>query len=524
MVSLPKYSTLDTVGSCLKRSAVRYPNKTALISGSTRMTYREFNEEVNRFAHAIAKLGIAPGDKVTLMSSNSIEFLVIWYGLAKAGITMVPMNLMLKGGEVSFIVNHSESKAFIVEGKFYGAMKDVRSEMKSVKNYLYIDSAGSGKTPDGMLDFKAFLSKEKSVEEPLVEVDSEDIAQLAYTSGTEALPKGVMQTHRGLISEYVSSIVDGELRTDDIATVTMPLFHCAQVHCFSGPHIYLGATQILMPGFDPVRMLETIEKEEVTFTFGLPAQYRAMLALPDFNKYDLSTLRMCVYAMAPVSQQELKVFMERFKPKRGFEIYFGQTEMSPVTTILNPEEHAFKEGSVGKAVLNVEMAIMDDDGRILPPGEIGEIVYKGGHTMKGYLKDEAKTREAFKYGWFHSGDLARMDVEGYIWFEDRKKDMIKSGGENVASIEVEKCIYNFPDVQEVAVVGLPDPQWIERVAAFVVLKPGATVDPQAVIAHCKANLAGYKVPKRVEIVKEIPKTATGKVRKNVIRDMCAGKQ
>jgi len=523
MISLPKYSTLDTVGSCLKRSAVRYPKKTALISGDTRMTYKELNDEVNRFAHAIMKLGVKQGDKVTLMSSNSIEFLFVWYGLAKAGITMVPMNLMLKGGEVSFIANHSESKAFIVEDKFYGAMKDVMGEMKTVKNYIHIDSAGAGKAPEGMLDFKAFMAEEKSVEEPLVEVDSEDIAQLAYTSGTEALPKGVMQTHRGLIANYVSSIVDGELRTDDIATVTMPLFHCAQVHCFTGPHIYLGATQILMPGFDPLRMLDTIQKEKVTFTFGLPAQYRAMLALTDFNKYDLSSLRMCVYAMAPVSQQELKVFMEKFKPKRGFEIYFGQTEMSPVTTILNPEEHAFKEGSVGKAVLNVEMAIMDDDGKILPPGEVGEIVYKGGHTMKGYLKEEAKTKDAFKYGWFHSGDLARMDAEGYIWFEDRKKDMIKSGGENVASIEVEKCIYNYPNVQEVAVVGLPDPQWIEKVAAFVVPKPGATIDPKAVMAYCKANLAGYKVPKQVEIVKEIPKTATGKVRKNVIREMCAGK-
>jgi len=520
MVGLPKYSTLDTVGSCLKRSAVRYPNKIALISGAKRMTYKELNEEVNRFAHAIMKMGIKQGDKVTLMSSNSIEFLFVWYGLAKAGITMVPMNLMLKGAEVSFIVNHSESTAFIVEDKFYGAMNNVTGEMKKVKHYIHIDSAGSGKTPDGMIDFKAFMAKEKSVEEPLVEVDSEDIAQLAYTSGTEALPKGVMQTHRGLISQYVSSIVDGELRFDDIATVTMPLFHCAQVHCFTGPHIYLGATQIIMPGFDPVKMLEIIQKEKVTFTFGLPAQYRAMLAVPDFDTYNLKTLRMCVYAMAPVSQKELKVFMERFKPKRGFEIYFGQTEMSPVTTILNPEEHLHKEGSVGKAVLNVEMAIMDDDGKILPAGEIGEIVYKGGHTMKGYIKDDAKTKEAFKYGWFHSGDLARMDEQGYIWFEDRKKDMIKTGGENVPSIEVEKCIYNYPDVQEVAVVGLPDPKWIEIVAAFVVPKPGKTIDPDGLIKHCKANLAGFKVPKKVEIVKEIPKTATGKVRKNVIRDMC----
>lgn len=293
MIGLPKYSTLDTVGSCLKRSAVRYPKKIALISGNKRMTYKEFSEEANRFAQAIMELGATPGDKAILMSSNSIEFLLVWYGLAKAGITMVPMNLMLKGGEVSFVANHSESKILIVEDKFYGAIKDVMGEMKQVKHYIHIDSSGSGMVPEGMLDFKAFMEQEKSVEEPLIEVDSEDIAQLAYTSGTEALPKGVMLTHRGLMSQYVSCIVDGELRTDDIATVTMPLFHCAQIHCFSGPHVYLGATQIMMPGFDPVKMLETIQKEKVTFTFGLPAQYRAMLALPGFNKYDLSSLRMC---------------------------------------------------------------------------------------------------------------------------------------------------------------------------------------------------------------------------------------
>ena len=523
MITLPKYSSLDTVGNCLKRSALRYPNKVALISDNKQMKYKELNEEANRFAHAMMELGIKQGDKVALMSSNSIEFMIIWFGIAKSGITMVPMNLMLKGREVSFIINHSESKVFIVEDKFLSAMKDVIGDMKGVEKYIYINSMGQGNPPEGMIDFHELMAQKESVEEPLVEVDSENIAQLAYTSGTEAMPKGVMLTNRGLISQYVSSIVDGELRHDDIAIVSMPLFHCAQVHCFSTPHVYLGATQIIFPRFDPLTQLESIEKEKATFTFGLPAQYRAMLAIPDFSKYDLSSLRMCVYAMAPVSNVELKVFMEKFRPKRGFEIYFGQTEMSPVATILNPEEHAMKEGSVGKAVLNVEMAIMDDDGDILPPGEVGEIVYKGGHTMKGYFRDEKMTNESFKFGWFHSGDLARMDEEGYIWFEDRKKDMIKTGGENVSSIEVEKCIYNYPDVQEVAVVGLPDPRWIERVVALVVPKPRQEIDAEAIIAHCKANMAGYKVPKQVEIVQEIPKTATGKIRKNVIRDMYARK-
>ena len=522
MISLPKYSTLDTVGSCLKRSALRYPNKTALISGERRLTYRELNEDVNRFAHAIMKLGVQKGDRVTLMASNSIEFLIVWYGLAKAGAALVPMNLMLRGQEVSFIVNHSESKVFIIEDKFFQAIENVKEEMKSVQHYIFLSTSGN-EPPGDMIDFHEFLNAETATEEPDIEVDSEDIAQLAYTSGTEALPKGVMQTHRGLVSQYVSSIVDGELQHDDVATVTMPLFHCAQAHCFTGPHVYLGATQIIFPGFDALTVLRTIEKEKVTFTFGLPAQYRAMLAVPDLEKYNLSSLWMCTYAMAPVSVEELKIFMEKFKPKRGFQIYFGQTEMSPVTTILNPEEHKTKPGSVGKAVLNVEMAIMDDAGNILQPEQIGEIVYRGGHTMKGYYKDEEKTKEAFQYGWFHSGDLARIDEDGYIWFEDRKKDMVKTGGENVSTLEVEKCIFNYPKVQDVAVVGVPDTRWIEAATAVIVPKPGETIASEEIIKYCKQHLAGYKVPKYVEVVEEIPKTSTGKTRKNILREMLVSK-
>jgi acyl-CoA synthetase (AMP-forming)/AMP-acid ligase II len=227
--------------------------------------------------------------------------------------------------------------------------------------------------------------------------------------------------------------------------------------------------------------------------------------------------------MAPVSVEELKIFMEKFKPKRGFQIYFGQTEMSPVTTILNPEEHKTKPGSVGKAVLNVEMAIMDDAGNILQPEQIGEIVYRGGHTMKGYYKDEEKTKEAFQYGWFHSGDLARIDEDGYIWFEDRKKDMVKTGGENVSTLEVEKCIFNYPKVQDVAVVGVPDTRWIEAATAVIVPKPGETIASEEIIKYCKQHLAGYKVPKYVEVVEEIPKTSTGKTRKNILREMLVSK-
>lgn len=516
MEGLPKNATIDTIGACLRRSAKRYPHKEALVSGATRLTYSEFNVNVNRFAHAIMKLGLKQGDKVTLMAQNSIEFLTIWFGLAKAGMVMVPMNLMLQGQEAKFIINHSESKVFIVEDAFLASIENVLTEMPGVERFIYINTAG-GAVPEGMIEFNQLIDLETNIDELEIEVDSEDIAAISYTSGTESLPKGVRQTHRGIISEYVSSIIDGELRHDDIATVTMPMFHNAQLHCFTGPHVYLGATQIILPKFEEQMMLETIAREKITFTFGLPAQYRAMLAVSNFNSFDLKSLRMCTYAMAPVSDKELTVFMEKFRPKRGFQIYFGQTEMSPVTTILNPEEHLKKVGSVGKAVLNVEVAIMDDEGNLLSAGQLGEIVYRGGHIMKDYFKEEEKTREAFKYGWFHSGDLARLDSEGYLWFEDRKKDMVKTGGENVSTLEVEKCIFDHPKVFDIAVIGVPHPRWIEALVAAIVPIPGKIIEVDEIINHCKEHLAGYKVPKYVIMMDSIPKTATGKTRKVELR-------
>ncbi len=518
MISLPRYCTSDTVGSTLKNTAARYPDKVALICSKDNISYKTFNEEANRFANAIMKLGLVRGDKAILMSTNSIEYLYIWYGLAKAGITMVPMNLMLKEKDVIFIANHSEAKAFIVQDKFYNLVKHIMPEMKSVAQYIYLDSKGDNVTPSEIINFKHLMDSEKSTADPLVDVDMDDVAQMPYTSGTESTPKGVMLTHRNLISVYVSSIVSGDKRKDDIFTAWMPFFHAAQANSHNGAHIYVGGTTFITD-FDPVKVLEAIQREKITHMIALPSQYRALLNVPNFEKYDLSSLRMCHYSMQPVSVRELKVFMQKFNPKRGFQIYFGQTEMGPVTTVLTPEEHYIKEGSVGKAVLNVEMAVMDEDGTILSPPCSGEIVYRGSQVMKGYFKDEEKTKDAFRYGWFHSGDLVRMDKDGYIWFEDRMKDMIKTGGENVSTLEVEKCIYDFPNVQEVAVIGLPDPIWVERVTALIVCKEGETINPSDVINHCKKNLSNYKVPKQVEIVKEIPKTATGKVRKNIIRQM-----
>jgi acyl-CoA synthetase (AMP-forming)/AMP-acid ligase II len=297
----------------------------------------------------------------------------------------------------------------------------------------------------------------------------------------------------------------------------MPMFHTAQLNAFCTPAVVVGATIHVHRGFDPARFLETIERERITQVFGLPMMYRAALEHPDFGRRDVSSLRRAVYAMAPMPEAQIKACLDGFGC--DFALLFGQTEMSPITTLFRPEHQLSHVGSVGTPLTGVQVAIMDPDGRLLPPGEQGEIVYRGPSTMQEYLHDEAATGTAFAHGWFHSGDVGSFGDDGVLWFADRYKDVIKTGGENVASIEVERAVYDAePGVAEVVVVGLPHARWSEAITAVVVPKPDTEIDPEKLTAALKDRLDGYKVPKAVIVADELPRTSTGKIQKNVVRD------
>jgi len=311
--------------------------------------------------------------------------------------------------------------------------------------------------------------------------------------------------------------VEARFNETDRFAAMMPMFHTAQINCHCSAAVMVGAALFIERGFDPGRLLALIETEKITQIFGLPMMYRAMLDHPDIDRRDLSSLRRAMYAMATMPEAQLRRCLERFGC--DFYLLFGQTEMSPTATLFRPEHQLSHPGAVGTPVVNVQTAIMDADGTLLPAGEDGEIVYRGPHTLTGYLDNAEATDAAFEHGWFHSGDIGHFDADGILWFTDRRKDVIKTGGENVASIEVEKAIYATDDnIAEAVAIGLPHERWTEAITAFIVPVPGARVEADEVLRRVKERLAAFKVPKAVVIVGELPKTSTGKIQKNVLRD------
>jgi acyl-CoA synthetase (AMP-forming)/AMP-acid ligase II len=356
--------------------------------------------------------------------------------------------------------------------------------------------------------------------EPEVFVGERDPVSYLYTSGTTSFPKGVIGSHVAIYLESLMVAAESGLTVGERTACLMPLFHTAQLNGFGTPAIMMGATQYLMRGFDPDALLDLIEREQITRIFALPMMYRALVERDDIRSRDLSSLRKAAYAMAPMPDTLLRECLDVF----GCDFYlaFGQTEMSPVTTYFQPEHQLSHSGAVGTQVVNVQVAIMAPDGTLLPRGGEGEIVYRGPHALNGYLKNPEATAEAFAHGWFHSGDSGVLAEDGMLWFSDRYKDVIKSGGENVASIEVEKAVYAAsPSIAEVAVVGLPHERWTEAITAVVVAKPGASLDEAELIAAIKQQIAGFKAPKAVIVVDELPKTSTGKIQKNLVRKQFA---
>jgi fatty-acyl-CoA synthase len=348
-------------------------------------------------------------------------------------------------------------------------------------------------------------------------VGDDDPVRMMYTSGTESRPKGVLLPSRSLIAQYVSCAVDGAMSPDDVEAHALPLYHCAQMDCFFSVDVYLGATSVILPGPDPATLLATIAREGVTKLFCPPTVWISLLRSPDFDTTDLSSLRKGYYGASPMPVEVLRELQRRLPDVQLWNFY-GQTEMAPLATILRPHEQVERAGSAGRAALDVETQLVDDDGRPVAPGEIGEIVHRSPHAALGYYADEERTAEAFRGGWFHSGDLGVMTADGYLSVVDRKKDMIKTGGENVASREVEEAIYELEGVAEVAVFGIPHPYWVEAVTAVVVPKPGAALTGDDVRAHARERLAPYKRPKHVVLAEGLPKNPSGKILKRQLRD------
>lgn len=514
--------TRVNVGDALTRTAGRMPDAVAVVDGERRWTYDQLNRRVNQVANGLAARGYTRGDALALASGNSGEFLVTYLACAKLGLVCVPMNLGWRPDEIAYVLDHSESRGVVVEAQLVSSVAPAVEKVPAVADVIVAAGTG-GDYPQEPADrqwltFADLHTGDES--EPEVFVDDRDAISYLYTSGTTSFPKGVVGSHTAIYLESLMVAAETGLGAGERIACLMPLFHTAQLNGFGTPAIMMGATQYLLRGFDGDALLDLVERERITRMFALPMMYRALVERPDIRSRDLTSLRRAAYAMAPMPDALLRECLDVFRC--DFYLAFGQTEMSPVTTFFRPEHQLSHSGAVGTQVVNVQIGIMDPDGALLPRGAEGEIVYRGPQALNGYLKNPEATAEAFAHGWFHSGDVGRLDPDGMLWFSDRYKDVIKTGGENVASIEVEKAVYAAsPDVAEAVVVGLPHERWTEAITAVVVPKPGTTLEPEALRTAMRGFVDGYKVPKAVIVVDELPKTSTGKIQKNVVRSRFA---
>jgi long-chain acyl-CoA synthetase len=502
----------------VRRSARKYPAKTAVVDGPTRSTYAELDADVDRLANALLGRGLRKGDRVATLCANSYQCIVALFGIQRAGLVWLPINHNLRPDDVAFILGHAEPRFAIVDDTLYaGPLRPVLDARFGASELALVPY-----DPSIAADRIAFedLLREGSATEPEADIDERDVAQIMYTSGTTGRPKGVMHTHLSVYLALLSNVIDSEVRSSDVANVMLPLFHCAQ-HCSLGGVFVAGATAVVMRSVDPGRLIETIARERVTLALTLPPIYAAMLDHPARAENDLSSLRLCVYGMMQMPEHVLRRLIAEVCP--NFQLGTGQTEMYPCTATFKPELQLVKFGPYwGTSCVVNETAIMDDAGNLLPPGEVGEIVHRGPNVMAGYFRDPEATAAARAHGWHHTGDLGTFDDDGILIFTDRKKDMIKSGGENVASIVVERALLAHPEIAAAAAIGIPHERWFEAVTGVVLLKPGATASEDDIIAHCKANLSGHEVPKAICFVEQFPLTATGKIQKNLLREKFAG--
>ncbi|MFP4668332.1 MAG: AMP-binding protein [Desulfobacterales bacterium] len=508
-----------SVGDMLVRTAARNPDKRAFSFRDKTFSYREFNDAVNRCAGGLAELGVKKGDRAAIMSHNCHQFVIYWWALMKLGAIVTPLNFMLKPDEVKFIINHSEPVVFFVEDSLAESVTPVQSELASVKHFGFINLSGSGKMPKGWIDFETMYEDHLPAKEPEVEIYPEDPATLLYTSGTESNPKGVLNSHLNYYIDIMSSLFDLDIKDDARIITGIPLYHVAAIYLFTAV-VAVGATTVMEYAPDPNEILEITHNERITHWVWPPALYTGLPMMPGFEDYDLNSLKQCVVfgSLAPPAVLEK---WRKILPEAGFMNYYGQTEMSPLGTSLKPGDFERKSTSIGKAHMPLMVKVVDHNDNEVAVGEEGELVARGPAVMLGYYKDEEKTAETFRNGWHHTGDLVRMDEEGFVYFIDRVKDVIKTGGENVASQEVEAMLYNCPGIADAAVIGLPHEYWSEMVSAVVVPAPGQQITEEGVISFCKENLAAYKVPKKVIIVDELPRNPSGKIIKKQLKERFA---
>jgi fatty-acyl-CoA synthase len=503
------------VGQILTLTANKFPERTAIIFENKRFTYREFNERVNQLAQALVQRGLRKGEKVAILLFNSNHFVEAYFATAKTGGIFTPINFRFAPGEVKYVLNHSDARFFLFGEEFSDLVNEIRSDLLKVEVFIVAGEKRVKRT----LDYEMLLKNSKGGE-TAVRLSERDGCQLMYTSGTTGRPKGALITHGNILWNLVNAIVGREEEEGEVSLVVGPLYHTAALNNHFTIQVALAGTSILIKSFEPKRVMEIIEQEKVNVISGAPAMYNLLLALPDIERYNTHSITKCTTGASILPHETKERLLKLFPNAKGIYDVYGCTEASPNIAILKARDSLRKRACVGKPVPFLEVRIVDQKDRDVSAGDIGELICRGPNVMKRYYKDRKATLEALRGGWLHTGDLGRIDEEGFVYIVDRKKDMIVSGGENIYPREIEEVLYHHPKIQDAAIIGVPDPTWGESVKAFVVLKKGETMKEEEVIEYCKKYLASYKKPRSVEFVEDLPRNPSGKVLKKVLKEKC----
>jgi long-chain acyl-CoA synthetase len=502
------------LAEALKRGCERYPEKSALIAGDQTWSYARLDAVTDQIAARLLEDGVRPGDRVALHFCNCPELVQSYYACFKIGAIAVPLNVRLKGPELEYILNHSGARLYLGQHDLFPEVQSVRSGLSQIERFYLTEEYAN--FPDVRPFNELTTSEAARVDLPIISPDI--VAAILYTSGTTAWPRGVTHTQRTLERKIAFQTENAKLDGTDVVAAAASMCHIAAFAVQMLPTLDVGATLLLISRFEPEAVLRAMEQHRVTQFFGLPTMYRALLHSPDASSADLRTLRWCLAGGDAVPTELQRRFTEVF----GVELSegCGMTELVPYC--INRPGDERQEGSIGRPSAGVVLRIVDERGREAPPGEVGEIVAKCEATMIGYWNDPQATAAALKDGWLHTGDLGRMDVDGYYWFVGRKKEIIVRGGSNISPLEVEDALYQHPAVREAGVVGAPHDTLGEQVVAFVALREGAKPFAEELQQFLRSRLAAYKVPETITFLPELPKGLTGKIHRKTLRDWAAG--
>ncbi len=497
----------------LHRSVQQTPEAPSTVFGQRTRTFVETADRVARFAGALRALGVGSGDRVAILGMNSDRYSEALLAIAWADAVFVPANIRWAAAEISYSLVECDAKVLIVDDAFQGMVPALREAHSGLATVIYF---GEGEPPDGMLGFEDLVAQTDPVDD--ARRGGDQLAGIYYTGGTTGNPKGVMLSHANLLTSALGSAATGHFCEPGGRLLhAAPMFHLADGAAWAA-QTALGGTHVMVPAFDPVAVLSAFSEHQITTTLLVPTMIGMLVNHPDAGSYDLSSLRHMIYGASPISEPVLEKAMKLF-PNAGFVQAYGMTELSPVATLLLPEDHhdPAHRRAAGKAAPHAEVRIVDEHDNEVPRGTVGEVVCRGGHVMLGYWNQPEATAAAVRDGWMHTGDGGYMDDDGYVYIVDRIKDMIVSGGENVYSVEVEKVVAQHPAVESCAVIGVPDDDLGERVHAVVVLRPGEQTTAEELREFCKQHIAGYKAPRSAEFVDALPLSGAGKILKRELR-------